>query len=819
MTGGAAVLNNNGKVIRRLTLRSFKAHKARNAFVIAAVALTTILITAVFSIGMSYTESYALQQMRFHGMAADAGVNHPLPEEIERIKQLDYVEYVGLETRVGYIEGATTFFQYFDEIHWEHFRLPAVTDFVGERPVKYNEIMAPVGTLKRLGIENPVIGMEIPLEYTYGGAPGGEVLRETFVLSAYYTSYVSTALKEWDYAAVSEEFLLASGKTVEEECAVSVIYKGSADAEAMTVKLKLDAALPDTRLTMTYPAASGGVDATVQLVMLALLIMLAGYLLIYNVLYISVSNDIRFFGLLKAVGTTPSQIKKIVTRQAVILSIVGIPIGLAAGALLSFALVPLTLSILNVNSAAVISFNPLIFIGASLFGFITTLVSTLRPASRAAKISPIEALRHTEAKIRGKKRKSTAGGKLQVMAWRNVFRDRKRAIIVLVSLFLGITVFTSVSNILDAFSFDNYAAQFMPYDFELSDRYTNAWKEGADFYDGFIAQINAMPDITDVTVYKKAEIFAEYTDALASQPDDYIASYTHGTPYTREDIMAYFQGLAMSAEGQVLVDSSGISLDTEAFERGEFALMISNYPDHFPDLEYIDFTTGIDSGERIRVPIGGFAPNPFVTGMHGNGGPSIYVSRALMEKIAPEASVSGVNFNADDQREADVLKTVQGFVDSIPEVRITSKLQMQEDMQVFKNVGMILGNGLSVILFMIGLMNFVNIMATSVMARRREFAALESIGMTKGQTEKLLRYEGLCYALLSIGLIITLGSAVNYAAFTFIQSSVKFIIYSFPFIQVGGAAVLILAVCGLTPSFVFRSAAREGVIERLRAAE
>ena len=66
-----------------------------------------------------------------------------------------------------------------------------------------------------------------------------------------------------------------------------------------------------------------------------LLILFTGYLIIYNVFQISVTNDIRFYGLLKTIGTTGRQLKRIIRYQALALSLAGIPVGLLLGWLVS----------------------------------------------------------------------------------------------------------------------------------------------------------------------------------------------------------------------------------------------------------------------------------------------------------------------------------------------------------------------------------------------------------------------------------------------------------------------------------------------------
>ena len=52
----------NKVVIKKLTVRTIKANKVRNIFVITAIALTALLLSTIFSIGISGTESIQLQK-------------------------------------------------------------------------------------------------------------------------------------------------------------------------------------------------------------------------------------------------------------------------------------------------------------------------------------------------------------------------------------------------------------------------------------------------------------------------------------------------------------------------------------------------------------------------------------------------------------------------------------------------------------------------------------------------------------------------------------------------------------------------------------
>lgn len=122
--------------------------------------------------------------------------------------------------------------------------------------------------------------------------------------------------------------------------------------------------------------------------------MLSGYLIIYNIFYISVNGDIKFYGLLKTIGTTNKQLKRIVRCQAFLLALIGIPVGLAVGYGISALIVPMVLSITSIEDN-IMSISPLIFIGSGIFTLITVWISCIKPCKLVSRISPVEATRYT----------------------------------------------------------------------------------------------------------------------------------------------------------------------------------------------------------------------------------------------------------------------------------------------------------------------------------------------------------------------------------------------------------------------------------------
>src|SRR5699024_1314506 len=313
--------------------------------------------------------------------------------------------------------------------------------------------------LELLGVE-PEVGAKFTLTFPVDG----HTTTQTFTLSGWW---------EYDEAIVANHILIPESRVNEilSECGVdpNASSNGMTGAWNMDVMLKsgsrhieqdLNQILSnhgyqsetqgenyiDTGVNWGYTGArmSDSMDPTVFLAItaIALLIIFTGYLIIYNVFQISVAGDIRFYGLLKTIGTTPRQLRRIIRTQALPLSLVGIPVGLLLGWLLGGVLTPVIVARLD-GVTSVVSAGPLLFAGAALFALATVLISCRRPGRLAGKVSPVEAVRYTEGKAL--KRKTRRGGKgvsLLSMAWANLGRSRGKTFLTVLSLTLAVVLLT-----------------------------------------------------------------------------------------------------------------------------------------------------------------------------------------------------------------------------------------------------------------------------------------------------------------------------------------------------------------------------------------
>ena len=777
--------NRNKGAIKKVEKGMMRANHIRNTFAILAVVLTTFMITTVFSLGINYMQNMELSSVRMAGSSADVTLGTPTNEQEQQIRSLDYVKTVGVRYMVGSVTNSrapSIAIQYYDETEWEQHFKEAISNIHGSYPTKENEIMLSEDALTQLGITDPTLQMEIPLSYF---DKDGEQ-QKTFSLSGWFHSYTGMGM-----AFVSERYCTNMGYTMQENGTLSLTLK---KMPRDYYQIQNDILLNDHQhFSGSISMSSSSGSMIVMVILLVLFLVGSGYLLIYNVLYISISKDTRFYGLMKTIGTTQKQIKSLVKKQALQFACIGIPIGILLATAVSFGIVPLFLQqgFKQGKSSmdAVVFFHPAIFILSIIFSAMTVWMACNAPAKAAAKISPVEALRFQNfAPKKMKIRNSTNGGKLYIMAFHNIFRDKKRAVLVFLSLFMGTVTILGVNGILGSINAENYVDQYMKYDFRYTDsqftQFENLEKEVPQFDEHFVEQISQIAGVANVSTGKItwAEIdlnISEFESFLKMQHEEL---YQDGKTY--EQMILELLDYAKAGEYGCYVvtiddklveqynDTHNIPIDIDEFRNGNTVIVGMDTDTFTPNAMLVGKTLNLTSdnadGKTADFQVAGafrYEDISFQIGHRkwiGAVPDVIFVSDAGMERLTNTAIIYDIGVDVESTNQ---LQTVNRELTALNNTLPSSKWNYQSSVsileqfhQMYFSIGL-LGNGAAILLIVIGLINFVNVMLTGVMARKNEFAIMESIGTTKKQIRKILTLEGGFYALISIILIMTFGNA------------------------------------------------------------
>ena len=809
--------NNNKAIIKKITKRELAADRKRNFFIVAAILLTAFMLTSVFSIGMSYYDTLAMREKRMQGSISQMAFAMPTEEQLSKVYTLDYIDTVGIGASVATTNDVPGFsylgISYVDQTQWEKMFCPTYTNIVGHYAEKENEIMLSQYLLDTLGIDSAEIGMTIPLSFEVNGT----TVTKDFVLACTYIEYGHLRTGGDIQIYCSKAFAEAYHALETDNLMVNIVFENDSVAENIE-RLKTDLPFYEDQPYIVSPAfgdTGGSVMTYLALGILVLFLMFAGYLLIYNVMYISVSRDVRFFGMLKTVGTTPRQIRRIVVGQVLRLCLIGLPLGCLTAAGVSMLIVPSIISNSGIDTGTVVSFSPVIYIGAVLFSLLTAWVGAITPAKKAASISPMEALRYTGEQPTNTKARYLLKGKPFRMALRNVFRDRKRAAIVMLSLFLSITVFTSVMTVISGIDIDNYINAEYDYDFFFTGDMNRSYFLSEDF----IEQVQQNNGIADTAATRIGTVELRASDSLAA----YAGWLSQTTGLTAVVDGSFLNTHTIKGIDPLSLDEINASLpvpiDRESFERGEIAIINTRDPEllsYLGDVSALEIKREADT-EYKSLPVGGIVHLPEVQTetAFSYSYMEILVSNAFLQAYIEHPQTLYFGMNVDGSYEEQLYNTLKETC-ADNGVYMRSRYEGRQSMQDTKNIMLVLGGGISFILGFIGAFNFINVMSVGVMSRRLELATLESIGMGKKQLRSMLRFEGIGYALITLLFSVTIGNLIGYGIFRAFQNLAGYAVFNYPVIPVLVVYAVILVICLVTPELAYRSISKDTLVERLR---
>lgn len=472
----------------------------------------------------------------------------------------------------------------------------------------------------------------------------------------------------------------------------------------------------------------------------------------------------------------------------------------------------------GIDTGTVFSFSPFIYIGTIVFSLLTAWLGAITPAKKAASISPMEALHYIGEYASNKKVKYAMKGKMYRMALRNIFRDKRRAAIVMLSLFLSITVFTSVMMVVNSINIDNYINSEYDYDFFFTSDMTKSYFLNEDFVEK--VQKNAGVKTTSVTRIGSVELRA--LESLSTYAE-WIAKETGVAVDTVVMEESFFNTHTIKGIDMVRFDelnaTISVPIDRESFERGEVAMINVTKEELlncFDDVTNLEIKRGADD-EYKSLTVGGIVniSSTQADTSFQYSDMEILVSNEFLEQYMEQPKILSLGINAESKYEEQLYHTFKEFL-AEEGISMTSRYEGRKAMQDAKIIMLVLGGGISFILGFIGIFNFINVMSVGVMTRRHEFATLESIGMSKKQLRSMLRYEGIGYAVITLFFAASAGNLMGYGIFRIFQNIVNYAIYDYPFTPVFAVYVVIILICLVTPELAYRSISKNTLVERLR---
>lgn len=835
--------NNNQSVIKRIAKTNLKSNFRRSITMIFAVLLSSFLLFSVFTVGLTYLKMNKLQNIRLNGADFDA-VLYGVTEEQKTILDNDEnVKQFGILTVAGAVRETETDktpgvgLLYADAVLWDDMMSPTRTFLQGKYPTNENEIMVTEEALKKCGFENKKTGDEITFVYEIKE----KRQEKTFQISGIWGGFGIV-----DNFFVSKAFCEQEGieELYNSRCDISFEKRWMSEEEQQAFIDKMELG-KSQRLFYVYEFGNAA-EIFWGIAGIVVVTCLSAYLLIYNIMYLSVAGNIRYYGLLQTIGMTGKQIRSLIKKQMIWIGGIGISLGLFLGFFVSFSLIPVAIESLGMKQEQTgqvqVVFHPAVFLLTILLTGFSVWYAARKPMRLAESSSPIEALGYRPVSGIRKGHTTKKGNLIRRMAVEQLTRNKKKTVVTMLSLSASLSVFVCLMILLHTQSAREYVYNFRGLDMvvandtiqnvvveqdekgkkqlqgvkqilnqEILDKIKKTDGVSAVFPVSCVSTVIPWePEVSDVWMREFYETWMDipYENDLEeykNHPENFASALIG---ITEEDFRALNQELkAPVDETSFLNGETCILYRNGLFDLDEKKMIGKNIlcgeyenPENTRSFKIVALTDINDYTALLGYP------------------PTMIVIDKAVSSFAKEPIIFKVGIQYEKEFDERAEAAVENILRKSPnasDFSWESKIGQAEIVEKAQGHMAEIGFGIVAILAVIGIMNYINTSVGNIQSRRKEISIMESVGMSEHQVRKMLVWEGIFYTGGVMLLTLTVGLGITYA----IYQSVNYMgaAFWFPMVPFFIACILLLTICIAVPLLAYKQMEKSGsLVERIR---
>lgn len=790
-------------IANKLTYRHLKENKGRTVVTTLGICVSVAMITAVFVAMASFLNLFG-EIGKISSGNWDAYYYHLSQSQIEQVEKDSRISKVGLkygsENKSFQIKNPTSYKRGTAEMiigDKSYFEMVLTGNFDGKVPANENEVAVEKDFLDKNGMKDAKVGDKIVLTQGQRQLDDGSYVTgsnfnkdEKFVPSGDEKEYTITAILHTNPATkyssvwrgISEDEIKS-----DDICAYITLAKQNSSAystiEDIQNDYKIDVYQANEDVLASYLSGrQGGFLATMLPIVLVVLILIviASVMLIYNAFGMSLSERVRYLGMLASVGATKSQKRKSVYFEGAILGAIGIPVGILAGILgISITLKLVGHKIISTGMIAGVNDSNMqmktvvpawAIIGIILVSIFTIFISAFIPARKASKITPIDAIRQRqEIKVKPKKLKAPKYikkifGYEGELAYKNLKRNGKKSRLITVSIALSIVLFISCNYFCSMFIQASGYEKNIPYQISTTITYGHK-KELYDALDKMQGVNKYYIDATDMSIsLGKSSPFIKNNEIkdLANYTSDYSKLFG-GEKYV-STVIHYVD----DSEFNTLCENNGI--DYNIFYGDSLKCVLLNNLTHKQDTTKV-FNDSIigkhiiqnpdyasDDRNPLDIEVGGLVKfdknslpcNLVAPGVVGIIMPYSQYINVVNKGVKANDISMNVCVETDEHKEvAENLTTLLNEND-FGSNYVSDNIDALETMNTVIFIIQVFVYGFITLISLITIANIINTISANIALRRKEFAMLKSVGTTPKGFSKMVSLESVFYALKAV---------------------------------------------------------------------
>ena len=776
-------------ILNDLTIKNLKLNKKRTIVTIVGIILSTALMVGIGLLFSSFQDYMIRETISYNGKY-EAEYGDVSLDKLNSIDKKDFSYFYQKAIGFSKFDSANEYkpYLYISSVNKEYFN---ELHLISGRFAENDKELVISNHINTNGGASYKIGDIITLKY-------GERVVEGFNTLAnnqYYEEETLNIVGEKTYTIVgiversNFEDYSASGYSTftldmnDKEGTVNVFVmfnnkkKIIKQSEDLAKKLGYDNAISynSTLLALYGESTYGNIMKSMitMIVIMLSLVSIGCIVVIYNSFAISVMERKKEFGLLSSIGATKKQLSYTVFFEALIEGIIGIILGIG-GAYIGIGTVILIINnligdilVLKLNLVT----NIVFIIIPVIFMILVICISALVPSQRAAKVSPIEAIRQNDdIKINKKKIKTSKlvnklFGIEGEIALKNIKRNKKKYRVTIVSLFISIVLFISFSSYMN-YTIDTASSVMgeVPYDYQISYFGDDNDIDALDK----ISEIIKSNDVKEYVSYsaRNLSIIGNYTYSdeyldfyKSAYGDDGIKAltnlkYQYISIYILDDISynKYKELIGLDKDSVILLNkfkgvsygnNKRVNYDIPVINNGDINIKICNFDDNDEDVDTTKYCN--KKIDNIFITNKSFDLIEEFSYMSDF---KLIVNKKLYDNISDsDTHYTQFNIISDNTDNIDKLTKELDKYDNVNYTNVRESMKQTNNMIL---VIKILMYGFIGLVTLIGVTSVFNTISTSMALRKREFAVLRSIGLTRKGFNKILFFESLFFGLKSL---------------------------------------------------------------------
>ena len=789
------------------------AHKKKTRLTILSVVISVALITGVFSMLDALLQFEKIQVIHDYGNFHMA-IKDATDEEMQAISGRIDVKNTGRWKTLGEanINGMTCALGALDENFTQNLNIEVIQ---GKYPTVPNEIM-----LEKWAAESMQLNVKVGDTVNMAAADG---TKREYTVSGIYNDLGNMKAKGIPgvFLSMDEAEVLPAKQNV-----YLIEFKSEANMIKTQEQIKTSLNIPADRIGLNdrLLAVIGQSDhkAAVGIYqiggILFFIVLLAGVVMIYNTFNISVMERVRQFGLLRCIGASPAQIKKIVKKEGLVITCKAIPFGVLLGMIMTLV----CCAILKFNNSSLFGDIPLfnvsaIGIGAGIVvGFMTVFIASLLPAKKAARVSPVNAVTGSnDIKVSKNKKRGLLTKMFPVelaLGINNAIMKKKTLFWMSCSIAISIVMLMGFNVFVDFMHTGLKTTKPYYPDITLTSKQgiseeLSARAAGIDgvkrVYGRMLGYVDATFDAARLTDAYKESMggIATTADGLFIPPESsWLISYEENQlKWAKADLIAgdISEDKMNTQNGIIAVAGNirnGITTETTNLQPG--------------DKVYLETSSGTKeftvTGVLRTVPFADSKLNltTFIT------------TEKIFTELTGKTSYDALDVQLSSKNQEQTVAAIKGIMDSSINF-LDSRQKNAEIDQTFLTMAIFI-YGFVAVIALISILNLISTMNTSVASKTKYLGVMRAVGMSGRQLNKMVLVEAITYGLTGCLAGCILGVILQKILIENMLTSFH-VIWKFPFIQIVMILILTLLITALSVISPLKRIKAKGISEVIGA--